>query len=193
MDPEELYFRRLDTLTARENFLEKESLDATAHHLEVRTGFFDKLALLAAGSLAVGISFMTAGYQRAPLQKEIQHYLWYLTLALGFILVSLLLCVIHNSMTSVAVTQFSCQLESLSKGAHAAKTLFETPVGASSTFTDWLNQEIQSHWEESELLKKRRAKLIVTTVKTGWYAVGFFIGGYVLGLGTVVSIIATTK
>ena len=192
MESEELYFRRLDTLTVRENFLEKESLDATAHHLEVRTGFFDKLALLAAGSLAVGISFMTAGYQRASLQKEIHHYLWYLTIALGFILVSLLLCVIHNSMTAVAVTQFSGQLESLSKGAHAAKTLFETPDGASITLTNWLQQEIQSQWEESELLKKKRAKLITKTVNIGRYALGFFIGGYVLGLWTVVSIIAKT-
>ena len=125
--------RELDRLRAREDFLEKESLDATAHHLEVRTGFFDKLAVLAAGSLAVGISFMTAGYQRPSLQSEIHQHLWYVTIALGLILGSLILCVIHNSMTSEAVTQLSKQLESLSKGAHELTREFEAFPGGADT------------------------------------------------------------
>lgn len=136
---------------------------------------------------------MTAGYQRVSFQKEIQHDIWYLTFALGFILVSLLLCVIHNSMTSVAVTQLSDQLERLSKGAHAQRKSFETTATTSPTLREMLYQAIVFNFDESESLRKKRAELIVKTTKTGWCAIGFFIGGYVLGFGTVVSIIATTK
>jgi len=57
MDTAELHFKQLDDARVCEDFLEKEMLDLDVHHLEVRVALFDKLAVLAAGSLAVGISF----------------------------------------------------------------------------------------------------------------------------------------
>ncbi|MGB8478352.1 MAG: hypothetical protein WCE63_05875 [Acidobacteriaceae bacterium] len=109
-EPTEVTAKRIDRAVARVDFLEKEMLDSDVHFLEVRTSFFDKLAVLAAGSLAVGISFVSAGYQRDSLQHIIQQNLCWLEVAIACILLSLLLSVFHNFYISRAVHSLSSQL-----------------------------------------------------------------------------------
>jgi hypothetical protein len=118
MEQIEVYFRQLDRLNDRENFLEKEMLDSEVHHLEVRTGFFDKLAVLAAGSLAVGITFLGSGYQFEPLRQVIHQHLCWLSIAMFLVLFSLIPCVIHNYLISRAVTLLSKQVEYAYKAAN---------------------------------------------------------------------------
>jgi len=121
MEPAELYFRRLDAAQAREDFLEKEMLDSDVRHVELRGQFIDKIAVLAAGSLAVAISFMIAGFEHAELQQAIQQHFWLFGAALGLLLLSLLLCIVHSVRIATATTLLSCQLQYLYKGANVVK------------------------------------------------------------------------
>jgi hypothetical protein len=193
VEQSEIYFRTLDRLTARESFLEKEMLDADIHHLEVRTSFFDKLAVLSAGSLAVGISFMASGYQRDTLQHVIHQHLWLLSIGLVLVLFSLILCVVHNYLTSLAVSLLSKQLEHVYKGAQRYARWHRSNPNGFLGPSDPTHKEIMSLDDDAELAQKKKAKVVARTVRVGTAAIIVFILGYAIGLAAVMSIIAHVK
>jgi hypothetical protein len=182
MDSSEIYFRGLDRLVARENFLEKEMLDSDVRHLEVRTGFFDK-------SLAVGISFMTSGYQRVDLEQAIHRHLFLLLTSLFFVLSSFLLCVVHNFLISRAVHLLSKQLERVYHSANKATRAYPDHVNKS----DLLAQKIRADELEAGEFAEQKTKIVSCAHFTGLGAVILLIIGYCIGLAEVASIIAATK
>jgi hypothetical protein len=193
MEQSEVYFRELDRLVARENFLEKEMLDADVRHLGVRTGFFDKLAVLAAGSLALGISFMASGYEHASVQHVIQHRLIWLSAAMISILFSLSLCLLHNILISRAIFLLSAQLENVYHGAQKmalwARYNPNMPIPTASSEY----KEIESHDKKADRLKAQKDDVIKRTKLTGICAVVCLILGYAIGLAGVISIVASVK
>lgn len=197
MENLELYFRRLAPLIAREQFLEKEMLESDVHHLEVRTGYFDKLAVLAAGSLAVAISFITAGFQRQSLQDAIHQHLCWLIIALIFILASLIVCVIHNEFISRAVFLLSEQLVSVYNAAHEKAKWFELNPGVASSLSmvpdSDTRAKIAVHEAESDRTRLKKQRVVLQTEILGNCAVASLILGYIVGITAVISILMTVK
>ena len=193
MENVEVYFRQLDQLSDRENFLEKEMLDADVHHLEVRTGFFDKLAVLAAGSLALGITFLASGYQNDSLRHGIHPILFSFSVAMLLVLFSLIPCVIHNFLISRAVTLLSKQVECTYKAAHAAKEFREHNPGQTQPFMPKeVREEIQRHEKEAELFGSKKEAIVTLATRIGVAAVVSLILGFAIGLSGVVVLFAYT-
>jgi hypothetical protein len=203
MEPEEIYFRVLDRLQSRENFLEKEMLDSDIHNLEVRTGYFDKLAVLAAGSLAVGITFLASGAANPTLLCGIRSRLSCLVIAFILVLISWALSIIHNLMTSSAVTGLSKQLESLYKAANTMTTwrrnnqalTIRQPDGSTKANTESPDSStantILTHEADARHFEKSKEKVVQSTNIIGIFAVVFLVLGYLVGLIEVFIIIAT--
>jgi hypothetical protein len=202
MEPEEIYFRTLNRLQSREDFLEKEMLDSDVHHLEVRTGFFDKLAILAAGSIAVGISFLASGAANPTLLCGIRNHLSCLAIAFILVLISFALSIIHNLMTSSAVTYLSKQLESLYKAANTLTTWRNNQVLTikQSDGSTKLNIEppdsitantILSHEADATRFERAKERLVENTNLIGIFAVVCLVLGYIIGLTEVFMIITT--
>jgi len=111
MENTEIYFRTLDTVIRRESFLEKEMIDSDVRYLESHSQFFDKLVVLAAGSLTIGISFLIAGFEHASVEAALRRNLIGISVSIGLFVVSLVLCVLHNFEISRAVGSLSSQVE----------------------------------------------------------------------------------
>ncbi|HWF67736.1 MAG TPA: hypothetical protein VN670_10535 [Acidobacteriaceae bacterium] len=190
---EDEYNRRLDRLVAKANYFEKEVLDSTIRHLEARTSFFDKLAVLAAGSLAVAISFLTTAIQNNPLRQLIQQHLGALTVALGCILLSLTCCVLHNYTASVLLRLVKKQLEILSDGAHHMKNMFEMYGMNSAGPPEPHRERFDSFIAQSEKTKVERRWCLKIAGVLGAITVLAFIIGYTVGLGEVHIIVGAMK
>lgn len=192
MESSEIYFRQLDRLVARENFLEKEMLNSNVHHLDVRTGFFDKVAVLAAGSLAVGISFMTTEFQRGSLQQLNKQYFELFVVALAYILLSLIFCVTHNYFVSRAVFQLSEQITYIYKAAHESTLGHQVSTPPIVEYPA-IVESIKSYDQKSEALRVQKQREIIRAKSTGMVAVVLLIVGYAVGFGAVVSIVASLR
>ncbi|HTW44098.1 MAG TPA: hypothetical protein VMD58_01015 [Acidobacteriaceae bacterium] len=194
MEKDELYFRILDQVIKRENFLEKEMLDAEVHHLEVRTGFFDKLAILAAGSLAVGISFITAGYERNTLKQEVHTHLCLLTISLGCVLLSLIACVVNNFLVSRAVELLSSQVEWVYKAANQLADWYRDNPGRLYPLPlDMVNATVKSFEGDAEKFRIRKLQVVKAAEQVGSSAVLLLMAGYIVGITTVLMIVAQAK
>jgi hypothetical protein len=184
MENAEVYFRLSAQVRERELFLEKAMLESDVHDLEVRSGFYDKLALLLAGSLAVGVSFLVSGYQNTDLKCGVKQYLLYLGIAMISILFSLILCVIHNATISYAVSLLSKQVEFT---YHAANVHAQT-TKLDNSYNEILkpSPEIQSRmreYEEKATVQGTRKDCAVKVAKClGWATMGLFILGYAIGV-----------
>jgi len=205
MEPEiEIYYRTIDPIESRERFLEKEMLDSDVHHLEVRTFFFDHLAVIAGGSIALGITFLASGLQNGAIVHVIKQHLSFLAISLVIILLSLILSLVHNFMTSCAVANLSKQLESLYHSAHEMTEwkhknllLLKKQLDGSENLV--LNQkgpegtkraEIDAYNAEADQFQNKNEKLVGYTNRVGTHAIVFLILGYVIGLTEIVLIIA---
>lgn len=190
METISLYFKRVDRASAREAFLEKEMLESDVRHLEVRTGFYDKLVVLAAGSLAVGISFLASGEQQRNLRQSIHQSLWLAVASFGLVLLSLFLCILHNFYVSRAVTYLSNQIEQV---YHEANEYLRWVQGAS--YNEPLNPsdpaytKIEGRRQKAKNAELAKTQSVARADRAGQFAVILLVLGYTLGLGTVVAII----
>ena len=192
MNDYDAYFRQLDRLNERENFLEKEMLDSDVHHLEVRTAFFDKLAVLAAGTLALGITFLATGYQNESLRHVIHQHISWLSSAMFFVLLSLIPCVIHNFLISRAVSLLSKQVEFTYKAAQTKREGLEmNPSGMCVPLT--AKTRIQNFEYESNQLGKKKETIVTCTAVVGVLAVLSLFIGYCLGLASVVDLFVNAQ
>lgn len=193
MEPIERYYHRLDQATAREAFLEKEMLNSETNHLEARTGYFDKLAVLGAGSIAVGITFLTSGgVQSGQLNKEIHIYFWWPLAALTALLLSLIFCVLHNYLASRAVRLLSTQLETGYLAANVYKKWCqETPLGL-QIGNDPAAAEIQGLENMAKTILRKRLALIRAAESIGICAVCLLSAGYATGLIGVLLVVHGT-
>jgi ABC-type multidrug transport system fused ATPase/permease subunit len=191
MEPAEIHFRQLEQSVDRENSLEKQMLDSDIHHLEVRTGFFDKLSVLAAGSLAVGITFVGSGYQNDALRYEIQRHLLWLIVALLWVLASLIACVLHNFLISRAVTHLSKQIEFTYKAANQLRAYMQQ---FDHLPNDWskVRLVIEKHEGRAKEFQNKKDNTVVTATWLGVSAVLTLILGYVIGFSAVISVYAQT-
>jgi hypothetical protein len=190
MEQAEIYFRSLDRAVARENFLEKEMLDSDVHHLEVRGQFFDKIAVLAAGSLAVGISFMVAGFEHPSVQSTLQQHLLGLSFAMSFLLLSLIGCVLHNFRISDAVHLLTSQLECVYKSANLLRTWREIHPNEPLTTNHSQSSKIEEYDDKAKLFEVCKKNSLRITSVIGVIALSCMIAGYALGLEQTVSIFA---
>ena len=191
MEPAEIHFRQLEQSVDRENFLEKQMLDSDIHHLEVRTGFFDKLSVLAAGSLAVGITFVGSGYQNETLRNEIQRHLLWLIVALLWVLASLIACVLHNFLISRAVTHLSKQIEFTYKAANQLRAYMQQFDHLPKDWSE-VRQVIEKHEGTAREFQNKKDSTVVTATWLGVSAVLTLILGYIIGFSAVVSVYAQT-
>lgn len=194
MDNLEIHFKYLQKLIERESFLEKEMIEAEVHYLESRTIFFDKLTILAAGTLAVAIPFLAAAFQSASLRLAINHNIILLSAALFTTGLSLICCVLHNSAISRSVRFLSEQIESTYKAAHAL-TAFREKTPSSNMFTCLPSKEydvIKGHERHGEDCNVKKRKATKFAEWTGVPALLFLISSYVLGICAVVSIMTFT-
>jgi hypothetical protein len=191
MDPAEIHFKQLDQTVERENFLEKQMLDSDVHHLEVRTGFFDKLSVLAAGSLAVGITFVGSGYQNETLRNQIQQHLLWLVFAMLWVLLSLIVCVLHNFLISRAVTLLSKQVEFTYKAANQFRTYQEEPSPHPVLWSK-VRPVIEKHEGTAREFQDKKDKTVVKATWLGVSAVLALILGYLIGFAAVVGVYAQT-
>jgi hypothetical protein len=194
MENVDIYFRQLDRLSDRENFLEKEMLDSDVHHLEVRTGFFDKLAVLAAGSLALGITFLASGYQNDSLRHGLHPILFWLSAAMFLVLFSLIPCVAHNYLISRAVTHLSKQVECTYKAAHAMREYRENNPGLAehAQIPKLVREEIQCHEQAATRFGREKEDIVKHATRVGVAAVVSLILGFGIGLTGVVILFACT-
>jgi hypothetical protein len=194
MDSAELHFKQLDDARAREDFLEKEMLDSDVHHLEVRGTFFDKVAVLAAGSLAVGISFLASGMEHVEVRGEIRGRMLWVSIAFLLLFISLVLSIVHNYMVSRAVHFLSFQLQRLYKGANLIRVwVRDHPNAGVSTFAlaqggDGKRKELIKFDEEAEAYELRRGRIVWISHRVGLGAMAALIAGYVFGLAVVLRI-----
>jgi len=191
MDPAEIHFRQLEQSVDRENFLEEQMLDSDVHHLEVRTGYFDKLSVLAAGSLAVGITFVGSGYQNEALRDEVQKHLLWLVVAMLWVLLSLVACVFHNFLISRAVTLLSKQIEFTYKAANQLRVYKEMPSHHPETWGK-VRTVIEKHERTARDFQDKKDSAVVTATWLGVSAVLTLILGYVIGFSAVVGVYAQT-
>jgi hypothetical protein len=191
MEPAEIHFKQLGQSVDRENFLEKQMLDSDVHHLEVRTGYFDKLSVLAAGSLAVGITFVGSGYQNEALRDEVQKHLLWLVVAMLWVLSSLVACVFHNFLISRAVTLLSKQIEFTYKAANQLRVYKEIPSHHPEAWGK-VRTVIENHERTARDFQDKKDSAVVTATWLGVSAVLTLILGYVIGFSTVVGVYAQT-
>ncbi|MGA2876715.1 MAG: hypothetical protein ABSE82_14420 [Nitrososphaerales archaeon] len=191
MEPAEIHFRQLDQSVERENFLEKQMLDSDVHHLEVRTSFFDKLSVLAAGSLAVGITFLGSGYQNDALRIEVQKHLFWLVVALLWVLLSLIECVLHNYLISRAVTLLSKQIEFTYKAANQLRIYKQQPSRQPDEWSK-VRSVIEKHESTARELRDKKDGTVVKAIRLGATAVLTLIIGYVIGFSAVVGVYEQT-
>lgn len=187
MEPAEIHFKQLERVVQRENFLEEQMLDSDVHHLEVRTGFFDKLSVLAAGSLAVGITFVGSGYQNETLRIEVQQRLLWLAVAMFLVLLSLIAPVLHNFLISRAVRLLSKQIESTYKAANKLRTYQQRPDHLPGEW-DTVRHIIEKHEGTAREFRDKKDSTVVTASWTGVSAVLALILGYIIGFSGVVSV-----
>jgi hypothetical protein len=191
MESAEIHFRRLEQAVERENFLEKQMLDSDVHHLEVRTGFFDKLSVLAAGSLAVGITFVGSGYQNEALRSSVQHHLLWLEVAMLWVLFSLIACVLHNFLISRAVTLLSEQVKFTYKAANELRTYHQQPGRHP---TEWPNFRlaIEKFEGTAREFQDKKDGTVVRATWLGASAVLALIISYAIGFSAVVGVYTQT-
>lgn len=194
MENVDIYFRQLDQLSNRENFLEKEMLDSDVHHLEVRTGFFDKLAVLAAGSLALGITFLASGYQNDSLRHGIHPILFWFSAAMFLVLCSLFPCVAHNYLISQAVTLLSRQVECTYKAARAWREYREHNPGLAQhlPIPKLVREEIERHEKAAAQYGRRKEDIVAIAARVGIAAFMSLILGFGVGLTGVIVLFANT-
>jgi hypothetical protein len=166
-------------------------LDSDVHHLEVRTGYFDKLSVLAAGSLAVGITFVGSGYQNEALRDEVQKHLLWLVVAMLWVLLSLVACVFHNFLISRAVTLLSKQIEFTYKAANQLRVYKEMPSHHPETWGK-VRTVIEKHERTARDFQDKKDSAVVTATWLGVSAVLTLILGYVIGFSAVVGVYAQT-
>jgi hypothetical protein len=190
MESAEIYFRLSAQIRDRELFLEKAMLDSEVHHLEVRTGFYDKLALLAAGSLAVGVSFLVSGFQNNSLKCGVQQFLLYIGLAMALILLSLILCVIHNSAISSAVTLLSKEVEYtyLAASEQAKMTTLNNSFSDLHNPPPAIKAKIKDHEGKATDYGAKKERTVRVSKYLGWATMAMFILGYVVGILSVFAI-----
>jgi|ERR1035437_1620206 hypothetical protein len=192
MNNGDIYFRMLDGLTSKENFLEKEMLDSDVRHLEVRTTFFDRLTVLGAGTLAIAIPFLASGFQSDQLRHAMQAHLCALRVSMLFVLCSLLLCLVHNSLVSVAVTYLSKQLESLYHAANVLRVFRQMNPGLMQIPHDIL-AEVAAHENKAKMVRGTKEKVIPWCTGIGISAVACLMIGYFIGLSSISSIFEGVK
>jgi hypothetical protein len=195
---DELHFKQLDGATAREDFLEKEMLDSDVHHLEVRGTFFDKLSILAAGSLAVGISFLVAGIEHSEVQAGIRERIVPVVASFVLLFISLALCIVHNYLISRAVHLLSFQLQRLYKGANLIRVWIRDHPNAGVSSFDYYGsagqnqkQKVVEFDQEARVYESRRDRLIVLSKWVGHCAMPALLIGYAVGLSAVLAIYIT--
>jgi hypothetical protein len=195
---DELHFKQLDIATAREDFLEKEMLDSDVHHLEVRGTFFDKLSILAAGSLAVGISFIVAGMEHPEVRAEIQQRIVYIVVAFSLLFTSLALCIWHNYLISRAVHLLSSQLQNLYKGSNLIRVwIRDHPNAGVSSFEHHgeigqrQKKKVVEFDEAARSFEIRRNRITNIAHWVGHCAMPALLIGYAIGLGSALAIYMT--
>jgi len=191
MEPAEIHFRQLDQSVERENFLEKQMLDSEVHHLEVRTGFFDKLSVLAAGSLAVEITFVGSSYQNETLRNGVQEHLFWLLVAMLWILSSLVACVLHNFLISRAVTLLSKQIEFTYRAANQLRIYKQHPGHYPEEWSK-VRPVIEKHEKAAHEFQAKRDSTVTTTTWLGLLAVLLLILGYAVGFSALLGVYANT-
>jgi hypothetical protein len=192
MNNADIYFRMLDGLSSKENFLEKEMLDSDIHHLEVRTTFFDRLAVLGAGTLAIAIPFMASGFQSDVLRHAMQAHLCTLRISVLFVLCSLLLCLVHNFLVSVAVTYLSKQLEFLYHATNVLRVFRQKNPGLVQIPDDIL-AEVTAQENKAKMVGETKEKVIPWCTTIGISAVVCLMIGYFIGLSSIFSIFDGVK
>lgn len=192
---DELHFKQLDIATAHEDFLEKEMLDSDVHHLEVRGSFFDKLSILAAGSLAVGISFLIAGIEHSEVLAGIRQHIGSVTASFVLLFISLALSIIHNFLISRAVELLSFQLQSLYQAANLVKVwIRDHPNAGVSSFRNHGQEgedeerKANQHDIDAKAHGARRDTIIGIAQWVGLVAVCTLLVGYAVGLVAVLTI-----
>ena len=194
MENIERYYKRLDDARERENFLEKEMLDADVRHLEARTGFFDKLAILAAGSLAVAVPFLASTGEHNSLRFAIQNHWHAFAVSLGALLLCLVLCVLYNVCVNFAVEWLSVQLEWLYKEARRWREWCQnTPIGDIPHKGDAAAREMEESYGKSIEQRTRKDSLIKWVKRIGHGALICFVIGYAVGVPTILWIVVKTK
>jgi hypothetical protein len=166
-------------------------LDSEVHHLEVRTGTFDKLIVLASGSLALGITFLGTGYQSDFLREAIRPHINWLTWAMILILLSLVTCVIHNLLISKAVTLLSKQVEHTYKAAHEMTAFFSSQYSPEVTLPKTVRDQITSSEKQAEVYGSQKESAVTLSTRAGSLAAFFLIAGYAVGLYAMVLVFAS--
>jgi hypothetical protein len=184
MENAEVYFRLSAQVRERELFLEKAMLESDVHDLEVRSGFYDKLALLLAGSLAVGVSFLVSGYQNTDLRCGVKQFLLYLGIAMALILLSLILCVIHNATISYAVSSLSKQVEFTYHAAnvHAETTKLNNSFNEILSPSQAIKSRIDGFEEKAAAQGTKKDRAVKAAKNLGLATMGLFIFGYAIGI-----------
>jgi len=189
MENVEIYFRNLAPIIERENFLEKEMLDADVRFLETRASYFDKLSILAGGSLAASVSFLGLSVDHPAFHQLAIRYKPAVIAALVFLLISLLLSLAHNYLISRAVDLLSKQIEKTYHSAHAYRFFRQEnydPQARLDAETRRRVARFESHAKEFQILKNRVLKEARTI---GFFAVLALVLGYGMGIIFVLSIV----
>lgn len=187
MEQAELHFRKLDLVAARESFLEEQMLQSEVHHLEVRTGFFDKLAVLSAGSLALGITLLGSQYEHATLRAAVEKHLVWFSAALLLVLLSLVACVLTNFFISNAVAALSKQIEFVYKSAHELTQYMKVP-GFDPEFAKSANDRIGKHEKSARDFQDVKDRTVQISTYTGIVAVLFLMLGYAVGFSWIIAV-----